>query len=39
MNTYFWFKYIKQAIGLMSRLFDNGPGDQGSIAGQIIPKT
>ena len=23
----------------MSRVFANGPGDQGSIKGQIIPKT
>ena len=29
----------KMAIGLMSRVFTNGPGDQGSISGQIIPKT
>ena len=27
------------AIGLMSRVFANGPGDQGSIPGQVIPKT
>ena len=27
------------AIGLMSGVFDNGPGDWGSIPGQIIPKT
>ena len=26
-------------IGLMSRVFANGPGDQGSIPGQVIPKT
>ena len=26
-------------IGLMSRVFTNGPGDQGSIPGQVIPKT
>ena len=32
--------YIKnQAIGLMSRAFANGPGDQGSIPGPVIPKT
>ena len=23
----------------MSRVFTNGPGDQGSILGQVIPKT
>ena len=27
------------AIGPMSRVFANGPGDQGSIPGQVIPKT
>ena len=27
------------AIDLMSRVFTNGPGDWGSIPGQIIPKT
>ena len=26
-------------IGLMSRVFDNGPGDQGSILDRVIPKT
>ena len=28
-----------QAIGLMSRVFGNSPGDQGSIPGRVIPKT
>ena len=28
-----------RAIGLMSRVFANGPGDRGSISGRIIPKT
>ena len=28
-----------QAIGLMSRAFANGPGDQVSIPGRVIPKT
>ena len=27
------------AISLMSREFANGPGDRGSISGQVIPKT
>ena len=31
--------YFHRAIGLISRVFANGPGDQGSIPGQIIPKT
>ena len=26
-------------ISLMSRVFTNGPGDQGSISGRVIPKT
>ena len=26
-------------IGLMSRVFANGPGDRGSIPGRVIPKT
>ena len=26
-------------IGQMSRMFANGPGDQGSIPGKVIPKT
>ena len=30
---------FNQAIGLMSRVFANGPGDLGSIAGRVIPKT
>ena len=28
-----------QAIGLMRRVFTKGPGDRGSIPGQVIPKT
>ena len=27
------------SIGLVVRVFANGPGDQGSIPGQVIPKT
>ena len=30
---------LNQAIGLMSRVFANGPDDQGSIPGRVIPKT
>ena len=30
---------IYKYIGLMSRVFANGPGDWGSIPGQVIPKT
>ena len=32
-------KYICLAISQMSRVFANGPGDQGSIAGRVRPKT
>ena len=30
---------IYNALGLMNRVFTNGLGDQGSIPGQVIPKT
>ena len=30
---------IYQAIGLMNRVFANGPGDRSSISGRVIPKT
>ena len=30
---------INWTIGLMSRVFANGPGDWGSIPGWVIPKT
>ena len=30
---------ITDFIDLMSRVFANGPGDQGSIPGRVIPKT
>ena len=30
---------VHLAIGLMSRLFAYGPGDRGSIPGQVMPKT
>ena len=30
---------VHRAIGLMSRVFANGPGDWGSIPGRVIPKT
>ena len=32
-------KNFNWAIGLMSRVFANGPGDQGSIRGRVISKT
>ena len=31
--------YIYEAIALMSRVFANSPGDQGSIPGRIISKS
>ena len=31
--------YIYQAIGLMSKVFTNGPRDRGSIHGRVIPKS
>ena len=30
---------LSDSIGLMSRVFTKGPGDQGSIPGRVIPKT
>ena len=32
------FRYIR-LIGLVGRVFANGPGDLGSILGRVIPKT
>ena len=29
----------KSVIGLVSRVFDNGPGDLDSVPGRIMPKT
>ena len=31
--------FIYQAIGLIRRVFANGPEDRGSIPGRVIPKT
>ena len=30
---------VLQLIGLVGRVFANGPGDMGSISGRVIPKT
>ena len=30
---------MNQAIGIMVRAFANGPGDQGSDPGRVLPKT
>ena len=32
-----WYLFV--FIGQVGRVFANGPGDLGSIAGQVIPKT
>ena len=37
LNIY--YTQENQAIGLMSRVFVNGPGDPSSIPGCVIPKT
>ena len=37
INEQCWI--INRAIGQMSRVFANGPGDRGSIPGRVIPKT
>ena len=41
MIVIFWYQYciLNWAIGLMIRVFANGPGDRGSIPGRVIPKT
>ena len=31
--------YLMPNIGLVGRLFTNGPGDRGSFLGRVIPKT
>ena len=33
------FIYLNRLIGLVGRVFANGPGDLGSIPGRVIPKT
>ena len=34
---YIYIYIYHRAIGLMGRVFANGPGDNGSIPGQVIP--
>ena len=36
---YTFYTLFNRAIGLMSRVFANGPGDRGSIPGRVIQKT
>ena len=31
--------FVRVLIGLVGRVFSNGPGDLGSIPGRVIPKT
>ena len=38
-NFTFYFTYIIWLIGLVGRVFANGPGDLGSIPDRVIPKT
>ena len=38
-SFFFYLSKLYQAIGPMSRMFTNGPGDRGSIPGGVIPKT
>ena len=38
-STMFYMKSHWSFIGLISRVFANGPGDHGSIPGRVIPKT
>ncbi len=39
MSIFFSGVLINRVIGLMSKMFADGPGDQGSIPGRVIPKT
>ena len=34
-----YYNIYKLDIGLVGRVFANGPGDLGSIPGRVIPKT
>ena len=35
----FWYSIFNRLIGIVGRVFANGPGDLGSIPGRVIPKT
>ena len=40
LGSLYWVRMnVYQPIGLMSRVFANGPGDRDSIPGWVIPKT
>ena len=36
---YIYIYKSNRFIGLLGRVFANGPGDQGSVPGRVIPKT
>ena len=38
-SWWYWYFYLEKLIGLVGRVCANGPGDQGSIPGRVIPKT
>ena len=38
-RVFTWFQVITHHIGLVGRVFVNGPGDLGSIPGRVIPNT
>ena len=41
LSTIFWFGFVSlfNDIGLVGRVFANGPGNLGSVSGRVIPKT
>ena len=39
MYQYIYMHIYNPLIGLVGRVFANGPGDRGSIPGRVIPKT
>ena len=39
MHIYIYIYIRNRLIGLVGRVFVNGPGDLGSIPGRVIPKT
>ena len=39
LEQMFPFRHVLPDIGIMVRVFANGPGDLGSIPGRVIPKT
>ena len=39
INIFYFKQFSLPDFGMMVRVFTNGPGDQGSIPGRVIPKT